>query len=325
MSGRLDVDCTPELLGALIDDASRLGCGTLVFELDLVPTPVPEEAGDKVPLLNVAENLQVFMVRQSGTFVRDVRAVCWVKSGSAEACAFVLTFPEIYMHPKGTIGGFECAADRRSAHGKHGHSRVSHLYAAPIVGGYSPLLLEAMLLRDFPMSYAVGPEGVKFFDRRPALPGEQLLTEGLLTLDAPTALRLGVSKGTVSTLDELVAALDPEKKHALRVVRGRSEATLGEWTARRDKAAAEVDELLGRMNKAEARDDRPERAGARAERRRLIEQLIEVYRSNRDVLPVGALRERQLPTEQDLIDLYETIRIQDRKLEQDVGPAGPRR
>jgi len=135
--------------------------------------------------------------------------VGWVGSAISAAAFTSLTFEELYFMPKGNLGV--------ASHIWHTGPRLQtqeqldkqiELFAER--GGKNPFLAKA-LVYYVPLSYDVDEETGEI-NLYQSLEGKHILNEGegILVLNANTALECGFSNGTAKTIEELTTLLKPE-------------------------------------------------------------------------------------------------------------------
>jgi hypothetical protein len=143
---------------------------------------------------------------------------------------------------------------------------------------------------DYVLSYRIeGGQVVYLENQMPSGPSEFLLTDDgkgenrdsmpdilrfkandVLTLDAPTAERLGISKGTCNKLDEVLLKLGIDREYKL--VEGDSKKILSDWSEAVAKAEHDITNLLRQYTQVQVREPGryKERTEARGQRKRLL-------------------------------------------------------
>jgi hypothetical protein len=139
-----------------------------------------------------------------------------------------LSCPNIYFHSEGKMGGIGHVEDTvksgdQVVKEKLIGARLGHVRGMANKGGYDARIVLAMARTEYVLSYRMVGGKPEFLERMPASPDEFLLTDDgqganedtdeqlarsegndNLTLKADLALKLGISKGTVDSYDDLM-------------------------------------------------------------------------------------------------------------------------
>lgn len=186
------------------------------------------------------------------------RLIMWVKRAMGGSAFLPFVAKDIYYAPgshHGGIGYLErtLSTGDKVVHEKMYAARLGRAEGLALKGGHDPRILRAMARSEYVLSVSfVNGQPVFYEDES----GDLLLTndpaansknvdtmedilrmrgKNVLTLDPETALKIGLSKGTVETVDDLAVELGIARSFV--VVPGRSEALLERWG--RDVAEAE--------------------------------------------------------------------------------------
>lgn len=257
------------------------------------------------------------------------RVVFWVKSALGGASFLPFVSPEIYFHPDGRQGGIgnldllfggmdEVVRQKMISAGIEGAKAIA------ISGGYPTEIIEAMAMRRQIWSYRLEGGRPVFRQGWPdASRGEILLTDDgrderadtlqqivrgegndTLTLTADLGLTLGVSKGTVRTLDDLLLELGVGRNFAR--VDDRASGIVDGWS--RDLANAErrLRQLLRDFTEIQVQGDYNERTRARGRQIRTLEEMQRLRRRFDDAINPFL----QIPTNEQLQITIERIRLQ---------------
>jgi len=227
------------------------------------------------------------------------RIVFWVKRAMGGACFIPLFCKEIYFDPDGRMGGIGNLSYMMKGHervvNKQISLRLQHAVGWALVGGYPEELVRAMAQIEYVLSVRYEDGKPIFIEGYPSNPGEELLTDDgkderqdtieelardagndVLTLTADKAKRLLVSRGTVSTKEELLSAVGLERTGVM--VPGRSDRIMKEWTDGLDNAKVQIKTLLSEYGniQVEQPGGYDQRSKARGLQRRKLEDLKNV-------------------------------------------------
>lgn len=266
------------------------------------------------------------------------KTVMWVKNAMGGAAFLPFNFQNIYFSPDGRMGGignltemFGSTGDERVRE-KQFSLRLGHARGMANRGGYDARIIEAMARTDYVLSYRIENGRPVLHEGLPRTElGEILLTDdgagenvdseaerarGLgndtLTLTADIARDLGISKGTVETLDDLLFELEIDRRH--RIIEGRSERVLEQWTRSVESGERQLTDLLEQFGRIQVQGERRERITARATQMRLIQQMISLLKRYEEVINVGMFRLPEgMPDRPSLEVMYEQIKQEQMK------------
>jgi hypothetical protein len=256
LGGEFGRDISETPLKEIVRDARKYQPDFLIIELDnefKIYGQEQQEATTHVfDQLWRAEELAPILtteIRDDPQWVKKPQLVFWVKRALGGAAFLPFITPHIYFHPEGKMGGighlekiFNGSGDR-VVQEKQFSLRLGHAEGLAIMGGHEPKLIRAMCRTEYVLS--VGFEGGKpvYYERMPNGPDEILLTDDgegenkdtdpfvgndVLTLTAPIAQRIGFSKGTVATREDLLFELGVARD--AKVVEGRGDEILKKWS-----------------------------------------------------------------------------------------------
>jgi len=314
LEGNLGWDVSKTPLEAALDDAVSNDPDMIVIELDAGSHHEGFEG------LWAAEDLAPLVDR---VIYRDgIRVVFWIERAEFGAAFLPFISPEIYFYDSGRLGGigdlsFFDVGDKL-VNEKLISARIGAAEGFAIRGGYDPVLVRAMAIRDRWLAYRLEGGRPIYMEREPTEqekmtpadggPGWTILThnpsdrrnrrrdermEGdpVLDLDADLAFRLGVSKGTANTLDDLLFELRVGRDY--KVIEGRANDILTRWRTEIDRAQDELQRLFRQLDEVQARGRGQEARQALGMRRRILEQIHGVLSRYAEVLdPSGQLRAR---------------------------------
>jgi len=258
--------------------------------------------------------------------------VFWVKKAMGGAAFLPLICPNIYFSEDGKMGGIGNLGDLFGSMGdevvrdKQYSLRMGHAEGVAIRGGYPIEIVHAMTDRHEVYSYRINGGRVQFKNDWPdTTQGWTLLTDDgegdnadtiqqlarsqgndTLTLDAKLAQTLGVSKGTVNTMDALVFTLGLSRSST--VIDGQSDRIMDRWESGLASAERRLRELWQEYSQIQVQGrDARERNSARGRQIRKLQDMIKLYRRYEEALNSRRLR---LPGEPDLRVIIEQIKLQ---------------
>ncbi len=224
------------------------------------------------------------------------KVVFWVKQAMGGAAFIPFLSDTIYFHPDGRMGGIhgifvQFSTGDRVVIEKQVSLRLATAQGVAIQNGYEPKLIEAMTRGDYVLSYRLSGGRPVYLEREPLSTDEFLLTNDALddnnkdsiqalargqgvnwlTLKAPVAQVLGVSKGTVESMDDLLFELGIARNH---VMVGNGEKIMDDWS----QGLKRTEEALGRLwrewNDIAVEGDWNERRRGRGQQRAKLQQMI---------------------------------------------------
>lgn len=256
-----------------------------VLRFDLEPKSNGEEFSEVLPSRDglfkegVAEQLFLLIYNE---LVRDPnlekkpQLVAWVNKSIGGSAYLPFICPNIVFTSEGKHGGLGFL-DRdfgwadEVVREKWRGARLAGYKGMLIEGGYDPRLIEAMVRNDCVLSYKIEGGKVVFLDRMPQGPNEFLLTDDgredradsmedvaryrgndALMLTPELALRLGVSKGTADTMEDLLTTLGETGVYT--VVDGRGTAILERWSKEITDAEIAFRRLFRDYNRVEVKE-----------------------------------------------------------------------
>lgn len=264
---------------------------------------------------------------------KQPKLTVWVHTAMGGAAFLPFLSNTIYFHPEGKMGGVGGVLEMFGGTGDKGvvekqiSLRLVTAQGFAIENGYDAKLVEAMTRLDYVLSYRMVGGKPEFYERMPENPGELLLTDdgtdeetvdamedrvrGLgndfLTLTADMAHRLGVSKGTVSTMDDLLFELGIAR--TAHIV-GDSDRIMKGWSEGLDRAELQLRNLWEEQQGVQVGGDWDERRKARGRKINLLEQMRRLIRKYAEALPRGYPTEPQIAT---MIEQLKLEQLRDKK------------
>jgi len=329
-----DISQTP--IRKAVEDAYSNDADHLVFVLDNIwkRNEIEERLDQEFA------NFDMFFRAQAlyPIFTRDIpmmwddppKVVFWVKQAMGGAAFLPLISKNIYFAPDARMGGIGNLS--RILEGvdevvrqKQISLRINEAIGAASIGGYPAELVRAMAEVERVYSYRIenGEPVIVEGYPNPAR-GEVLLTDDgedentdtiqavvrgqgndVLTLSAELARKLGVSDGTVSTIDDLLFALGVARNHVR--VDDRADRIMDGWERSLTAAERQLRELAETYQETQVQGDYSERTRARGVQRRTLEKMMSILRRYEE-----AINPRQLgvPTIAEIRQLIEQIKMQ---------------
>lgn len=297
-----DVSRTP--VKQLIDDIRSVQPDILIVKFDMSFSHYGEESKDYDPaafqydMLETAREVLTYFTEglmRDPSYTKKPRMVGWVKKAMGGAAFLPLIFPELYYTSDARHGGigylehmFDGSGDYR-AREKQYSLRLGRAEGLAALGGYDPRIVRAMSRTDYVLSYRLEGGKPVYIEGMPTGPSEFLLTDDgkgenqdtmpdflrfkandVLMLDAVTAQRLGISRGTADTQDQLLLAMGFTREYNLTT--GNSKKIFSDWSANVGKAEQEVGRLMREYQRVEVRAPGgfKERTEARGQQKRFL-------------------------------------------------------
>jgi hypothetical protein len=225
--GAMARDLTPTPLTKLFEDVEKHDPDVVVIKMDTVATPFgPDNANT------------IFAAEKSGPPIERAivekkrRVVFWIDKALGGSALLPFVSQEIYFTSEGWMGDMNdldtFSSGDKMVDEKLISARMGHMRGFLIKGGYEPKFIEAMVRKQYWLSVKMEGGKPTYMDRQPTqaelADGWLILTDDgkdtrkdktqvggrgndQLSFDARWAEALGVSDGTVDTLDELADKL----------------------------------------------------------------------------------------------------------------------
>ncbi len=288
-----------------------------------------------------AEDMDPIFTEEIPRWNKPPKVIFWVKKAMGGAAFLPLNCDTIYFSSDGKMGGighltriFGSTGDE-VVRQKQFSLRIGHAHGMAITGGYDPRLIDAMAIDEYVLS--VKFEGGKpvYLTRMPESPEEKLLTDDgkdenadditqlargegndCLTLTAELAYDLGVSKGTVDSLDDLLFQLGLSRNH--QVIKGQSANIQKNWRDGIESAKRRLEKLWEEFQRVEvaAPGEYPQRTQARGRRKSIINEmqaLIKRYEEALNPNQIGVPNYNQLEEQKRILELQQLQDKPDRR------------
>jgi hypothetical protein len=262
---------------------------------------LPEDVVELDTLDRAADIATIFREEIPRTWDKQPRLVFWVKNAMGGAAILPFVAPEIYFHSEGKMGGIGHLSRMLGGTGdevvrqKMYSAMLSRVTGLAIAGGYDQRIVRAMTWTEYVLS-------VRFEGGRPVLiegypegDGDILLADDgkddrkdtiqalargegndVLTLKPDMALKLGVSKGTADTLQDLMSLLGIARNH--QILDGQAARIMKGWRDELDRNKRELRRKWQDFAQIQVGGDYNERRRARGRQISLLEEMQGIIR-----------------------------------------------
>lgn len=303
-----DVSITP--MQEVYEDVKRLQPDVLVFKFDHEFTRYGEDkmdiehdqsAFDEMDMARKITDLFYTRMATDSGFKTKPRMVSWVRKAMGAAAFMPFATNEIYFTSDGLHGGigyldylFEGTGDE-VVREKQRSLRLGRANGFAQQGGHSEKIMIAMCRSDYILSVTFKDGRPDFLERMPQSPDEILLTDDgkddradamqdvirgrgndVLTLHADMAYRIGLSKGTADTVDDLMEQMRLPRNY--EILKGQSGEILKTWSRQVATAEDNFTRLLRQFQQVEVREPGGyrERTEARGRQKSILNQMKSV-------------------------------------------------
>lgn len=308
LEGQLGEQITQTPIREAVADAKKESADIIIMSLKAdLPQQYPssrqeDENKDKESrfdeMFRAEQIVPIFAEEIPREWSKKPRVVVWVKQAMAGAAFLPLIVPEIYFSSDGRLGGlgdlshlFDGVGDD-VVRAKQKSLRLGHAEGWAIQGGYDYRLVRAMARVEYVLSVRFVNGKPELFEGYPQNPGEELLTDDgkdanedtleqkvagtgndVLTFNATVAKKLGLSKGTVDSKDDLLIAMGIDRSAVEDS--GRSKAIFKSWDDRLDQTKRRIRNLLDDYRRVQVGPpgDYAARTKARGRRMTLLNEL----------------------------------------------------
>jgi len=341
LTGQFGKDISQTPVRDAVADAEKLGADYMIVKSSNRWTTADglSELTDDVAafdqLFRAEDIAKIFYQELPREWREPARVVFWVDRAMGGAAFLPLISPDIYFTSDGKMGGIGNLGQLfdqgdEVVKEKQFSLRLASAKGLAERGGHPTQLVEAMARREYVLWARYRGGEVVFIDN-PALVEESdtLLTDDgegenedtdeqivreqgndVLTLNADLAFNLGLSDGTVDTLDDLLFELGIERQ--ARVLEGRSERIMERWRRQVKGAENQLEELWEEFNEAEIGGDERERARGRGTRIRKAEDMIGILRRFEEAINPGQIGVPGIAQLEQMIDQLRLDQLADR-------------
>lgn len=297
-----DISFTP--LTEAMEEARKLEADYIIIQIDVDwfqhGDPLEQEMSNDsgiFDIFGIRPIRPVFTQESLEVWDEKPTIVFWVKNAMGSAAFLPFLSDTMYFHPEGRIGGIrgvylqfqqgdEVVKEKLVA------ASLATAKGMVIASGYEPKLIEAMARGDYTLSYRLEGGRPVYFEREPQSTDEFLLTNNALdesrqdsiqdlargrgtnwlTLDAETARVLGVSKGTASSIDDLLFELGIARNYEMV---GNGDRIMDNWADSIKRTEDALSRLWREYNEIQVdADEWNERRRQRGQQRAKLQQMI---------------------------------------------------
>lgn len=338
-----DISFTP--LTEAMEEARELEADYIIIQVDVNwferGDPLKEEQADdsgSFDIFGIRPIRPVFTEESLEVWDKKPQIVFWVKNAMGSAAFLPFLSDTMYFHPEGRIGGIrgvylqfqqgdEVVKEKLVA------ASLATAKGMAIASGYEPKLIEAMARGDYVLSYRLEGGRPVYLEREPQSTDEFLLTNDALdesqkdtiedlargrgtnwlTLREDTARVLGVSKGTASTIDDLLFELGIARNHEMV---GNGDKIMDDWSQSIKRTEDALSRLWREYGEIQVDGDWNERRRARGQQRAKLQQMIGLLERYKEaIVPYHIDVFRNVGRPQQLISDFR-LRLQRLELEQ---------
>ena len=308
LHGEIGSQISETPLREAVRDARQLGADTIIIDYNPVwelneRSALPELTANFDELFRAERIAEIFTDDIPKDWAKQPRIAMWVKNAMGGGVFLPIVCKENYFSSDATMGGLGNLGGMFGGTGdeivrkKQESLRLGHAEGWCIEGGYDFRLIRAMCYREFVLSYRNNEGKVELFEGYPTNVGEELLTDDgkdqnsdgldsilrgtgndVLTINARLAEILGVSRKTVDTRDDLLAAMDI----ALNSVelKGRAKNIMKDWDNGVQNTKRQLLKLMDdfRDIRVQAPGDYAARSKARGQQRSVLEQMVRLLK-----------------------------------------------
>jgi len=325
-----------------LKDAKAQGADVIIMELDNDWSmkrfgqmgDIKDDIGQFDQLFR-AEKLETIFTEEIPRWEKQPTVVMWVKKAMGGAAFLPFLSHNIYFSSEGKMGGighlqaiFGSTGDK-VVQEKQFSLRLGHAKGKAIEGGYDPRIVEAMARDEYVLS--VKFEGGKpvLLERMPESPDEILLTDDgkdsnaddeetlargegndCLTLHADIAYKLGISKGTADTLDDLVYQLGLSRNSD--TIKGQADQIMKSWRDGIEDAKRQLPKMYQDASEVKIKDPGgyKERTEARGRRKKILSDMQQIEKRYQEALDPNRIRPRGVPNESQLEEMKKRLDLE---------------
>lgn len=272
----------PDYLLIELDNRWRFGDDTRIGNFDEFGI-----ADDIEPILR--QDIQTHWKKQP-------QLVMWVKNAMGGTAFIPFFTSNVYFTSDGRMGGIGNLGDLFGTMGdevvrdKQKSLRLARAKGMAIPNGYDPRVVEAMTWRTYVLYYTM--EGGKPVYHTEPVPGAELLTDDgegdnedtmeqrvrgegndVLTLKAELAQKLGISKGTADTVEDLMYYLGILDNYEL--VEDKADRIMDRWTDTIDRLEQELPRMYREYDEIQVTGDYNQRKQARGAKMNILKKIIQ--------------------------------------------------
>lgn len=316
-----DINVSP--LKQAVDAARQYNPDYLLIEVDNRWERFGEDFGDEAANFDefsIADELEPVVRQDLQTHWKNPpEVVVWVKNAMAGAAFIPFFSPNVYFHSDGRMGGIGNLGGMFGSTGdevvrdKQESLRLGRAKGMANANGYDARIMEAMTMREYVLYYTMDGGRPVYYNE--PTPGAELLTDDglddnedsmpdqvrgtgndVLTLRAELAQKLGVSKGTADTVEDVLFYMGVLDSYQL--IEDPAERVFDRWSETVERLVRDIPTMYREYDEIQVQGDYNERKRARGAKINILRKIIsqvERYQeslqfSQIDVPPVDQMR-----------------------------------
>lgn len=299
LNGEFGRDFNKTPLEQAVDASKQYNPDYLLIEVDNRWEQFGQDLGDDVASFDqfsIADQLEP-VLRQDlqAHWENPPEVVVWVKNAMAGAAFIPFFTPNVYFSSNGRMGGIGNLGGMFGSMGdevvrqKQESLRLGRAKGMAIVNGYDPRIMEAMTMREYVLYYTMDGGRPVYYNE--PVPGAELLTDDgkdgnadtmeeqvrsegndVLTLRAELAQKLGISKGTADSVEDVLFYLGLLDNYQL--IEDPSQRVLDRWSQTIDRLERDIPKMFREYNEINVGGDYNARKRARGARINILRKII---------------------------------------------------
>lgn len=292
-----DVNVSP--IKQAVEAAKRLQPDYILIEVNNNWSRFGQDFGDdrsRFDEFSIADEIEPLLRQNLEThWEKPPQTVVWVKNAMAGAAFIPFFSPNIYFSSEGRMGGIGDLGDMFQGVGdqvvvdKQRSLRLARAIGMAAANGYDEHIIRAMTWRKYVLYYTL--EGGRPVYHTEPVPGAELLTDDgeednkdtieqlarsegndVLTLRAETAKKLGISKGTADTIEDVMFHLGILDSY--QIESDTSERVLNRWSDAIDRLERDIPRMFQEFQQIQVGGDYNERKRARGQQINILNRII---------------------------------------------------
>ncbi len=292
-----DINVTP--LKQAVDAAKKYNPDYLLIEVDNRWEQFGQDLGDdraNFDEFSIADKLEPVLRQDLQThWENPPEVVVWVKNAMAGAAFIPFFSPNVYFSSDGRMGGIGNLGGMFGSMGdevvrdKQESLRLGRAEGMANANGYDPRIIKAMTMKEYVLYYTMDGGRPVYYNE--PVPGAELLTDDgkdenadtmqaqvrsegndVLTLRAELAQKLGISKGTADTTEDVLFYLGVLDNYDL--IEDKAERIMTRWSKTIDRLERNIPRMYREYEEIEVNGTYNERKRARGARINLLKKII---------------------------------------------------
>ncbi len=345
LKGKFGEEISQTPIKEAVADAKKLGTDIIIMRIENDFTDrsglkqLDNDSANFDEVFRAEQIVPIFAEQIPREWDKKPRVAMWVKQAMAGAALMPFIVPELYFTSDSRMGGignlsfiFEGTGDE-IVREKQRSLRLGHAEGWANAGGYDYRMVRAMARAEYVLSVRYVNGKPELFEGYPQNPGEELLTDDgkeanhdtdrqrvdgtgndVLTLDATIAKKLGMSKGTVDSKDDLLIAMGIDRSGV--EASGRSKYIMSSWADGIEASKRKIRNLAQDYQRVQvaAPADYAARTKARGRRSAILNEIKAAITGRfKEALSQRWLGENGIPPEDVINTLLEQIKIEQQK------------